>query len=584
MHAVMFDGVARLHGRSKLARLEQSAVAVIGLGGVGSWCAEALARSGVGALVLADLDEVCVSNTNRQIHATKATYGRSKCEVMAERLRQINPAIRIHLVNDFITGANVEGFLEECAAFAREGGGAGIDFVIDCVDQERHKAAIIARCAAARVPVITTGGCGGLADPSGIVCDDLNLSSGDPLLSKVRVRLRKEHGFGGAAQAPWDVTAVFSPLGGGADGRRLRARRGNMACGNGAGSSVMVTGSFGLFAASECLAQILMRAERDESRRRASAAIERVFDSHCHAAARGRGPSAPPPPPWRVGVMGTGPDDWDACASLSEERPARVRVGFGLHPFECEDYLRRHEPAAPTSADAAAPAAAADALCAELRRRLDGCPRAVVGEIGLDKAVLKRRHPRDGQARRRLFNRQVCCFEAQMRLACALGRPAVLHVVQAYGYLERHLMSRIASGSPLPPRILLHSYSGSAQLVRRLSGLCEANGVGLYFGLSYGVNVRPSAAGAVCSPAVSEVIDAVPDDRLLIESDGHLAAGGGEAAGLREDLLEVIHVVSTVKGWEVERAIDATAENGERFYAAVGSSAAALVAGGAVRR
>ena len=259
MHAMLFDGVARMHGRSRLARLEQSVVAVIGLGGVGSWCAEALARSGVGALVLADLDEVCVSNTNRQIHAVKSTYGRPKCEVMAERLRQINPDIRLHLVSDFITDSNIEGFIEECASFGLDVSGGGVDFVIDCVDQERHKAAIIAKCVELNVPILTTGGCGGLSDPSGIECDDLNLSNGDNLLSKVRIRLRQEYGFGDEPSAessdenndggagrrlPWNVTAVFSPRNGGSvGGKHRRARRGSMACGNGAGSSVMVTGN-----------------------------------------------------------------------------------------------------------------------------------------------------------------------------------------------------------------------------------------------------------------------------------------------------------------------------------------------------
>ena len=302
MHNILFDGMAKLHGRRALAALRRSSVAVIGLGGVGSWCAEALARSGVGTIVVADLDEVCASNTNRQLHATMGTYGRSKCAVMAERLRQINPELRVHVVEDFITENNVASFV------ASGGGGLGemerrLDFVIDCVDDSRHKAAIIAECKDKGVSVITTGGCGGLANPSGIQVDDLSNTHGDKLLAKVRMRLRrKARGSDSTGEAaddecngrkvsteeneekdldnemyelelqradagrakrnttlPMDVTAVYSPLN--ADAANERKKLGNMSCANGAGSAVYVTGVFGFVAAGECVSQILKNSE-----------------------------------------------------------------------------------------------------------------------------------------------------------------------------------------------------------------------------------------------------------------------------------------------------------------------------------
>ena len=130
-----FGGLRRLHGDAAYARLRAARVAVVGLGGVGSWAAEAMARSGVGEISLFDLDDVCVSNTNRQLHAMEGNIGRAKAEVMAERLRAINPACKVHAVVDFVTKETLPEYI-----------GKDIDCVIDCIDSVMAKAALIGWC------------------------------------------------------------------------------------------------------------------------------------------------------------------------------------------------------------------------------------------------------------------------------------------------------------------------------------------------------------------------------------------------------------------------------------------------------
>ena len=198
-HARRFGGIARLYGAPALAAFERASVAVIGIGGVGSWVAEALARSAVGSLTLIDLDNVAESNTNRQIHALDGNYGKPKVEAMAERIAQINPLCDVRLVEDFIEPDN----------FAKVLGG-GFDYVIDAIDSVRTKTALIAWCVEQQQPLITVGGAGGQLDPTRIRIDDLALTIQDPLLSKVRAQLRKLHGFPRGPKARFKVSAVYS--------------------------------------------------------------------------------------------------------------------------------------------------------------------------------------------------------------------------------------------------------------------------------------------------------------------------------------------------------------------------------------
>lgn len=194
-----FGGIARLYGAPALAAFERAHVAVIGIGGVGSWAAEALARSAVGALTLIDLDNVAESNTNRQIHALDGNFGKPKVDAMAERIAQINRECEVRRVEDFVEPGNFDALLA-----------GGFDFVVDAIDSVRTKTALIAWCVEHRQPLITVGGAGGQLDPTRIRIDDLALTIQDPLLSKVRGQLRKQHGFPRGPKAKFKVSAVYS--------------------------------------------------------------------------------------------------------------------------------------------------------------------------------------------------------------------------------------------------------------------------------------------------------------------------------------------------------------------------------------
>lgn len=237
-----FGGVARLYGGAAYEKFTRAHVVVIGIGGVGSWAAEALARSGVGALTLIDLDHISESNTNRQIHALGDEYGKSKVGAMAQRVTAINPACRVKTIEEFITPGNVMALLPAA------------DVVIDCIDQVSAKAALVAHCRAQLLTVITCGGAGGRTDPTRIRKDDLARAQGDPLLSKVRYRLRRQHAFPreSTRRTPkFGVIAVFSdePVRKPAEDCDPAAR---LACA-GYGSSVAVTAPLGFAAAAVAL-------------------------------------------------------------------------------------------------------------------------------------------------------------------------------------------------------------------------------------------------------------------------------------------------------------------------------------------
>lgn len=247
-----FGGVRRLYGAEALERFRSARVCVVGIGGVGSWSAEALARSAVGHITLIDLDMVAESNVNRQIHALGVAFGMAKTDAMAERIRAINPACAVETIEDFVTPENVGALL-----------GRGFDCVVDAIDQVRTKAAMIAWCVDQSVPVVTAGGAGGQLDPTRIAIDDLSRTVQDPLLSKVRSLLRKQYGFPRDLKRKFGVPAVFStePLrypdnGASCD---LPHSPAGLNCA-GYGSSVCVTASFGLFAAGEALRRLALTA------------------------------------------------------------------------------------------------------------------------------------------------------------------------------------------------------------------------------------------------------------------------------------------------------------------------------------
>lgn len=242
-----FGGIARLYGEQALARLATAHIGVIGIGGVGSWAAEALARSGIGRLTLIDLDHVAESNLNRQIHAVESTLGQAKVLAMKDRIAMINPACEVTTIEEFVAPDNVADILPGC------------DAVVDAIDQVRAKAALIVHCRRLGIPLVTTGGAGGKSDPAMIRVDDLARTTQDPLAAKLRAALRRDYGFPRKG-ARFGVDCVYSlePV------RRPEAAACDVDEGNeglhglncaGYGSSVCVTAGFGFAAASRVLAR-----------------------------------------------------------------------------------------------------------------------------------------------------------------------------------------------------------------------------------------------------------------------------------------------------------------------------------------
>ena len=194
-----FGGIGRLYTPEGLAKLRQSHICVIGIGGVGSWAVEALARSGIGKITMIDMDDICVTNINRQIHALTSTVATLKTEAMKTRIAEINPECQVEIIDDFISPDNLADYLNR-----------GYDYVIDAIDSVKTKAALIAYCKRNKIRLITTGGAGGQTDPSQIQIADLSKTIQDPLASKVRSLLRKEYHFSQNPKRKFGVDCVFS--------------------------------------------------------------------------------------------------------------------------------------------------------------------------------------------------------------------------------------------------------------------------------------------------------------------------------------------------------------------------------------
>jgi tRNA threonylcarbamoyladenosine dehydratase len=240
-----FGGLGRLFGVAGLERLQRAHVCVVGLGGVGSWAVEALARSGVGELTLVDLDDVCISNVNRQLHALEGELGKPKVEVVARRVQAINPDCALHPLHTFFTKSNANKILE--TRFAA---------VLDAIDSPSLKCLLIALCRERAIPVVACGGAGGRRDPTAIEVTDLAFSSADRLLREVRRQLRRRHGFP-RGERPFGVECVLSreqpvyPTGNGeVCAERPEALDLRLDCNSGLGTAGFVTGVFGLVAAS----------------------------------------------------------------------------------------------------------------------------------------------------------------------------------------------------------------------------------------------------------------------------------------------------------------------------------------------
>lgn len=257
-----FGGIERLYGRRALERFRHAHIAIVGLGGVGSWAAEALARSGIGALTLIDMDDICVSNTNRQLHALAGQYGRTKTDAMAERLRAINPEADIRVHFGFLNTKNVNELITQ-----------EMSGVIDAIDSVKAKAALIAHCQRRKIPLVCAGGAGGQMDPTQIRVSDLSKTTQDPLLAKVRNLLRREYGFSRNPKRRFGIEAVYSleqltyPAGDGEVCLQKPATEGpvRLDCASGFGAASPVTASFGFFASARLLARLARKAELDHA-------------------------------------------------------------------------------------------------------------------------------------------------------------------------------------------------------------------------------------------------------------------------------------------------------------------------------
>jgi tRNA A37 threonylcarbamoyladenosine dehydratase len=256
-----FGGIARLYGVEGLKNLLSSHVLVVGLGGVGTWAAEALARSGVGSITLVDLDDICITNTNRQIHAMDGLIGKMKVHAIRERILAINPQCKVLAIEEFFTATSADMILDK-----------KYDFVIDAIDSLQNKCVLAAHCKEKNIPLIVTGGAAGKRNPSMIKVDDLGLACNDSLLFSLRKRLRQEFSFPSGAgftrskKQIFNIACVYSaeePMFPKSDGSVCSVADASvnlkLDCETGMGSITHVTGTFGFLAASHVIDKIALK-------------------------------------------------------------------------------------------------------------------------------------------------------------------------------------------------------------------------------------------------------------------------------------------------------------------------------------
>jgi tRNA A37 threonylcarbamoyladenosine dehydratase len=259
-----FDRMGRLIGDGGMKKLLNSHVMIIGLGGVGSWAAESIVRSGVGEVTLVDFDEICVTNFNRQIHAVQGQVGSQKSDVMAARMKQINPQVKAHSIPMFYNA-------DHCAEIFKN----RPDYVIDAIDNVTAKCHLLAYCLKENIPVVSSTGSGGRMDPTRIRVTDLALTTVDPLARSIRRILREKHGFPIDEKLPFGIQAAYSDevpsapeelhYDGGkgfrcvcpqADNPYFQCEKRNVIMGN----ASFVTGTFGLACASVAVRHLLTQA------------------------------------------------------------------------------------------------------------------------------------------------------------------------------------------------------------------------------------------------------------------------------------------------------------------------------------
>ncbi|MRX28559.1 tRNA cyclic N6-threonylcarbamoyladenosine(37) synthase TcdA [Kangiella sp. HZ709] len=251
-----FGGIERLYGRKGLEKFQASHVCVIGVGGVGSWAVESLARSGIGRLTLIDPDDVSKTNINRQLVALDSTIGIGKAEVLVERIKQINPDCKVTVIEDLLKPENTGQYISK-----------EFDYVIDAIDSARSKAALIRHCKSSKIKLICVGGAGGKVDATQIGIADITKTHNDPLLAKTRSILRYDYQYSRNPKRKYQVPCVYSteqaayPM---PDGTITQAKPDSeralkLACDVGIGSVTHVTASFANFAVGHVLSRLSVK-------------------------------------------------------------------------------------------------------------------------------------------------------------------------------------------------------------------------------------------------------------------------------------------------------------------------------------
>lgn len=252
-----FDGIRRIYGKQNQELLKKLHIAVVGIGGVGSWTVEAFARSGLGEITIIDWDDICYSNTNRQIHALDNNIGKSKVDVLKKRIFEINPLCKVNAIREYYTPDNASHIIS-----------SNLDYVIDAIDKKNQKIHLINFCKKMNIPIITCGGAGGKTDPSQIRITDLGESYNDPLLSQMRKQLRRDLGLKKEVKVNFNVPCVFS-----AESMLYPDCDGNIStekikgdetprqldCNQGFGSTTYVTGCFGFFISSHVINSLIKK-------------------------------------------------------------------------------------------------------------------------------------------------------------------------------------------------------------------------------------------------------------------------------------------------------------------------------------
>lgn len=235
-----FEAVARVYGDHTEQVLMEKHVLIVGLGGVGSWVFECLVRSGLHNITIMDFDDICVSNTNRQVHTHTKSYGKFKTDELISRAKLINPNINVNAIQDFFTEKNADDIFN-----------TNYDFIIDCIDSVKNKCILISKAKENNIPIIVTGGVGGKKDPLQIKLSDLNRSYNDKLLMHVRKKLKREFGFPPFEKRKFHIPCLYSPE------EQIHPddleKKAGLNCQNGFGSLLQVTGTMGFMASSYVL-------------------------------------------------------------------------------------------------------------------------------------------------------------------------------------------------------------------------------------------------------------------------------------------------------------------------------------------